>query len=99
MPSLKSRVPRRVSTLSGVVIDGGIAGAVWAAAKWGIVMAQATAAARSCKSCVMVLSPVVTAFQPNVQRTSRIEGTLKARIAQFRHEPRRTRGRRGGFGR
>jgi hypothetical protein len=47
-PSLKSSVPMRVSTLSGVVIDGGIAGAVCAAAIWGSAsVAQITAAERS----------------------------------------------------
>jgi hypothetical protein len=33
-PSLYSSLPMLDSTLSGVVIDGGIAGAIWAAAKW-----------------------------------------------------------------
>ena len=47
-PSLKSSVPMRVSTLSGVVSDGGIAGAVCAAAMWGSAsVAQITTAERS----------------------------------------------------
>jgi len=48
---------------TGIPWDRGIAGAVWAAAKWDIVMAQAVAAARSRKYCVIVLSPVLMAFQ------------------------------------
>ena len=41
MPSLKSSGPKRDSTLSGVVIEGGIAGADWATA-----VAQAATVAR-----------------------------------------------------
>jgi hypothetical protein len=45
---LKSSVPMRVSTLSGVVTEGGMAGAVWAAAGQGKTRAAQTAvAARS----------------------------------------------------
>jgi len=39
MPSLKSRVPRRVSTLSGVVIEGGIAGAVFSSSNPEVISA------------------------------------------------------------
>jgi hypothetical protein len=47
-----------VSTLSEVVIAGGIAGAVWAAAKRGSAsVAQARASARGLWNCFMVLSP------------------------------------------
>jgi hypothetical protein len=52
-------VPMRVSTLSDVVSDGGIAGTVWAAAKRGNTsVAQAAAAARNPASCFMVSSPL-----------------------------------------
>jgi len=44
--------------LSGVVIAGGIAGAVWAAAMWGsATMAQTMAAARGLMNCFIVWSP------------------------------------------
>jgi hypothetical protein len=77
-PSLNSSVPMRLSTLSGVIIAGGIALAAWAVTKRGSV--STTHAARTVKafiSCFIDSSPFlvftacsIIAADPPLLRTS-----------------------------
>ena len=58
----------RVSTLSGVTSIGGIAEAVWAAAKWGNASTAQTVTAVKDTNCFMACLPYEPMGQHNVTR-------------------------------